>query len=403
MAGNTNKYRLMLETVLDASKIQSQIDALEKKYNFNLNVTLNTQGAEQAKTAVTGIQQEIDKTKASAADVKIKIDVGKSRDVLTELQNKINDINANVNTKVASYSVSTDVDKVTGESVTRATIQYQDALQRAVTAKYQLVSLSEEESKATGKATEFRLVSNKYTDNEIAREKSLNAELQKANTQADKFLQKAKTIGGSDVEKGKGIAQQLKAAVSTGDIDKVRKLSKELDVLNSSLKSGGFSIRNWITGLGDAMKITVEFAATSRLINGALEAIGNGVQYIKDLDKAMTDARVVTGMTKDEANSLAKSYNSLAKELGSTTLEVAEGNLAWIRQGKTISESAELMKASMMLSKLGNMDSAQSTEYLTSIINGFKLEAKDAVGVVDKLIAVKFAETYSNIWSGYTR
>jgi TP901 family phage tail tape measure protein len=41
-----------------------------------------------------------------------------------------------------------------------------------------------------------------------------------------------------------------------------------------------------------------------------------------------------------------------------------------------------------MLSKLGNMETADSTEYLTSIINGFKLEAEDASRVVDKLIAV---------------
>ena len=42
----------------------------------------------------------------------------------------------------------------------------------------------------------------------------------------------------------------------------------------------------------------------------------------------------------------------------------------------------------MMLAKLGAIDAAQSTEYLTAILNGFKLEAGDSVGVVDALIAV---------------
>jgi hypothetical protein len=402
MAGSTSKYRLMLETVLDASKIQSQIDALEKKYNFNLNVNINAQGAQQAQAAVAGIQQQVNQVKQTAGNIPVNIGVGNSKDVLDALEKKMAEINSKANRGIASYGISTSIGE-TGEEVVSATIKYEDALGRAVTDKYKLVELETMQNGAIQKSLEFTQTGSHYTDNEIARQKALTAELEKANTQADKFLQKSKIMGGADVTKGKDIAQQLKVAVSTGDIDNVRKLSTELNVLNSSLRTGGFSIRNWITGLGDAMKITVEFAMTSRLINGAMEAIGNGVQYIKDLDKAMTDVRVVTGMTKDEANSLAKTYNNLAKELGSTTLEIAQGSLEWSRQGKTIEETAQMMKATMMLSKLGNMDSAQATEYLTSTLNGFKLEAKDAVSVVDKLIAVEFAATYSNIWSGYTR
>ena len=44
----------------------------------------------------------------------------------------------------------------------------------------------------------------------------------------------------------------------------------------------------------------------------------------------------------------------------------------------------------MMLSKLGALDSAQSTEYLTAILNGFNMKGEDAVKVVDKLVAIKY-------------
>ena len=42
----------------------------------------------------------------------------------------------------------------------------------------------------------------------------------------------------------------------------------------------------------------------------------------------------------------------------------------------------------MMLSKLGALDSAQATEYLTAILNGFNMKGEDAVKVVDKLVAI---------------
>ena len=34
------------------------------------------------------------------------------------------------------------------------------------------------------------------------------------------------------------------------------------------------------------------------------------------------------------------------------------------------------------------MDTASATEYLTSTLNGFKLETKDAVSIVDKLVNI---------------
>lgn len=51
-----------------------------------------------------------------------------------------------------------------------------------------------------------------------------------------------------------------------------------------------------------------------------------------------------------------------------------------------------------MLSKLGNIDAATSTDRLTSIMNGFKLEVKDTSTVIDKLVN-KIARTYRNIWA----
>jgi TP901 family phage tail tape measure protein len=46
------------------------------------------------------------------------------------------------------------------------------------------------------------------------------------------------------------------------------------------------------------------------------------------------------------------------------------------------------MKASTMLSKLGNLTAAESTELLTSTINSYKMASEEAVSVVDRLVAV---------------
>lgn len=137
----------------------------------------------------------------------------------------------------------------------------------------------------------------------------------------------------------------------------------------------------------NAKKVAMWAVATGAFY-GTLAQIKKGIQYLKDLDVEMTNIAVVTGMTNAEVGQLAIQYNELATALGSTTIEIAKGSLEWFRQGKTVQETAKLMEQTMMLAKLGNMESAQSTEYLTSIINGFKLEAEETALVVDKLIAL---------------
>ena len=74
--------------------------------------------------------------------------------------------------------------------------------------------------------------------------------------------------------------------------------------------------------------------------------------------------------------------------MGSTTLEATRASVEYLRQGKTIQETEGLVKASLQLSKLGALDSAQATEYLTAIMNSYQLSAEQATSVVDKLVAV---------------
>ena len=76
-------------------------------------------------------------------------------------------------------------------------------------------------------------------------------------------------------------------------------------------------------------------------------------------------------------------------------------SLEFIRQGKNAEETATLIKNSMMMSKLANMSSVESTEALTAIMNGYKLSAEETTSVVDRLVAIKFVATHSNMWIDY--
>lgn len=152
----------------------------------------------------------------------------------------------------------------------------------------------------------------------------------------------------------------------------------------------------------------------SRLMNGGLiysfiRLVRRGLRDItnqaKQLDQAMTNLRIVTGKNASDARTLISQYSELGKQLGATTIEITQSATAWLRQGYDISQVNDLIKSSMYLSKLGMIDSAEATKNLTSALHGFKLEASQAMDVVDKLTAldVKAATTAGDIAQGLSQ
>lgn len=87
-------------------------------------------------------------------------------------------------------------------------------------------------------------------------------------------------------------------------------------------------------------KFTIYYQSLRLLRQGVQQAIDT----MKDLDKAMTDVRLVTGGSVEDTAKLAKEYNQLAKEMGSTTTAVAEGAGEWFNESRDHLKVLELLE-----------------------------------------------------------
>lgn len=88
-------------------------------------------------------------------------------------------------------------------------------------------------------------------------------------------------------------------------------------------------------------------------------------------------------------------FNALARKVGKSTEEVATAANDWLRAGYEGQEASQLVENSMNLSVLGMIDSAKATEYLISVLKGWKLSVDEVGEVVDKLTAVDMAAAIS--------
>lgn len=141
------------------------------------------------------------------------------------------------------------------------------------------------------------------------------------------------------------------------------------------------------------------------MIGKVTQALNQCIQITKQLDQTMTNLMVVTGKSKSQVKDMVKDYSKLADELGGTTQEIAASANEWLRMGYSVSETNELIKNSMMLSKLGMIETGQATEYLISAIKGYGVAVKDSSEIVDMATALdmKYAVSSGYILEGMSR
>lgn len=163
---------------------------------------------------------------------------------------------------------------------------------------------------------------------------------------------------------------------------KIQKLANEAKNTQSAFDK----LKNTIGGVFSGKSLA--FTAYLTAMNEIRKAANGAKAEIKDLDQSITDLSVAMGQGRSAASYYLKQLNQQAQSIGATTKEVADSADSWLRQGKSAKEAGKLVYDSMMLSKLGQIQSADASKYLTSALNGYKKSASEAIDVVDKLTAV---------------
>lgn len=161
------------------------------------------------------------------------------------------------------------------------------------------------------------------------------------------------------------------------------KQKETLDAIKAQHSVNNSFFRDLANGWKEAAARIVNYTVVYRSLWAGIKLFKDAINTVKELNKAFTNIQMVTGYTTEQVRTLKETYADLAKEMGSTIDAVTAGAESWLRQGRSIEETNELLKQSTIFSKISGMDSAQATEYLTSTINGYRLMASEAENVID--------------------
>lgn len=285
MASGSN-YKLLIEAQLDPSKVQSQIQALSSKSVLLIQTQFN-------QADFTKFQDELNRIKEVASSI------GKIT-LFGDQQGGIN----------------------------KAVVEYQDALGN--TAK-EFITINDQ-VKITQTYTENLAKDQQQINSLLEKQAALQAknadEMDRAALGADKFLARAQNLPQTpSVQAAIGKAQEIKVAVAQGDLEKVRELNREFEIMKAEVSSNTTGFALWKQEIADAVVNMAKMAVTSGLVFAAFSQLREGFQYLVDLDKELTNIQLVTGQSYESVAKLGQGYNQLGKEMGATTLEITKGKI----------------------------------------------------------------------------
>lgn len=151
----------------------------------------------------------------------------------------------------------------------------------------------------------------------------------------------------------------------------VGKLNEEVGTLEwglDTLKSKGQELVNIYLDFTDIIRYVQE-----------------GFSSIVDVNSAMTELRKVS----DESLLTVKNYfdeaNASAQELGTSTVDLISATADWSRLGYSLEDSKELAKVSVLYTNVGDdIDIDEANESLVSTMQGYQLDADQALNVIDQ-------------------
>lgn len=296
------------------------------------------------------------------------------------LQFKLNNSVSNKNFTLIDDSVFTNlqqrINQINTETPEREIRELKIALSNLGSSDSQIVRLQNAISKY---GITIEGLKNKY--GKIVPEKELDEAVSKVNVlkQALENLQNGQDYTTNGISNILNDASSGVKSLTTA----TKNASEQQRLYNKEVTTFGNAFKDILTKVG-------LFSIVYTGINKVQNAFRDGFQSVIEMDSALANLNKVVDMNSSQLLKMRDSAVSMGEALGRSAIDVANAQAEFGRQYKDISTINEMTRASILGANV--MDGVSADEVakgLTTIISSMKLEAKDAIPILDGLNEVQ--------------
>lgn len=167
--------------------------------------------------------------------------------------------------------------------------------------------------------------------------------------------------------------------------------------LQNSIANANLQLNKTQTLLGSfstTFMNTLRWQATSSVIHGMSSALSHALGYAKQLNKSLTDIRIVAPEKSiGDMADFAKIANQQAKELSTSTLDYVDGALIYYQQGLSDLETKARTDVTMKMKNVTGDSAEDVSSYMTAIWNNFNKNGQESEEHYADILAKLGADT----------
>jgi hypothetical protein len=198
----------------------------------------------------------------------------------------------------------------------------------------------------------------------------------------------AHTEGKATITGFNAATKELHYTVNTGkyEFTEYTAAARHLDNTFVSLQGNTKKLETPIEKLKRKMSEIMTYFGGSSLIYEAFAQVRQGIQYVREIDLALTELKKVTDETEETYERFLDTASQTAGKVGSTIKEIVSSTADWARLGYSMEDAARLAESTSVLLNVSEFSSIEdATSALTSTMQAFGYVAKDSMHVVDVL------------------
>lgn len=388
----TEKKRIADEKILkEESKILRQIKDDDLKFIQTINdkrLESDRKRANESAKIAQKIANEDNKaqleaySKAQALQSKMKQDLEKLR---TTSQPKIDGLSSNdlISPNVIT-AMQAKLNSFNTDTATKEISDFKRELQNLGSSQPSIVRL---QNAITNLTRDMGLAKNKY-GSLVSKEDTA-----KSVEEINKLKNALKDITG-----GKNIS-------SISVTKSINEASSSVKNLTANAKESAQALRmtnNEAMSLGQSLSSALSkfgvYASMAMAVRGLFNEIKNGIGYVNEMNKSMTNIQMITGKNKEEVQGLTDSYKDLASEMSATNAETVKGAENFLRAGYDNSSTKEMIKQNIIGSKISGQGQGENSEQIIAIKNAYDMQAEsishvnDVLSTLDDTSSTSYAE-----------
>lgn len=148
-----------------------------------------------------------------------------------------------------------------------------------------------------------------------------------------------------------------------------------------------------LTDMATTLKNTARWQLSSSLLHGFMGTLQSAYGYAQDLNKSLTNIRIVSGQSTEQMAAFAEKANRAAKALSTTTTAYTDAALIYYQQGLNEKDVLERTDTTVKMSNVTGEGVEEVSSYMTAIWNNFNASGDQAVEHYADIMTKLGAET----------